>query len=593
MAKITAAEAVVRCLSLEGVRHIFGYPGAAICPFYDALERFNAAGAHQIPGVDGSPPHKISHILVRHEANAGHAANGYARVTGKPSVCVATSGPGATNLITAIATAYMDSVPLVVITGQVPRGDIGRDVFQEADITGAAEPFVKHSYLVNSSYDAEDVPELLRNAFYIAGSGRPGPVLVDIPLDVLKTVINFRQKEYRLFKESELLTGRSTVEMRGYHPSFEGHAGQLKRAARAVKLSERPLIVAGGGLFGTCSACAEKPAKELMRELAEKADIPVITTLMGLSGLGYNHRLNYGMLGMHGDDPANYALNECDLMLVLGARLGDRAIMKLRAPGRHDRDFKLIHADIDPAEIGKVLQIPTIPIVGDLSEVLRELISLVQPAAHTEWREHLNEQRSKSVNSKSLEEYPALVNPKAFIKMLSGKLYELEKQSPVIVADVGQNQMWTAKNIELDEKGRFMTSGGMGTMGYSVPAAIGAKTAFPDSTVVALCGDGSFQMQFMELATMVQHGINVKIIVFVNRRLGMVRELQTNLYKNKQTAVFLDGSPDFVKLTNAYGINAESVSSLSEADEALTRMLTAAEPYLLQVFVPEETKTLL
>lgn len=480
---MTVARAMVECLKNEGIKDIFGYPGAAICPFYDELYQSD-----------------IRHILVRHEVNAGHAASGYARVTGKPAVCVATSGPGALNLITAIATAYMDSVPMVIITGQVNTEQIGRDVFQEADITGSAEPFVKHSYLLKKP---EDTAEVFKRAFYIAGTGRRGPVLIDIPFDVQKSEIDFEYPE--------------TVDIRSYRPSSKGNGYQIKRAITALKDSKKPLICAGGGLFTGNGA-------ELMREFAKKADIPVVSTMMGLGAMPSDSPLYYGMIGMHGKKAANRAVNTCDTLFLLGARVGDRAIAAMETRG----DFTVVHIDIDPAEIGKNIE-ANVPIVGDISLVLEQLLEQVDalefPLSHADWRAELDEQRT---DSEPCPEEDGCVNPKWFVRTLNKYL----PSRSIVVGDVGQNQIWTAANIFLSD-GRFLTSGGMGTMGYSLPAAIGAKCADPEREVVAVCGDGSFQMQFAELATAVQHGINVKLIVMRNRWLGMVREVQERTYGSR------------------------------------------------------------
>jgi len=539
--RITVAEALIKCLESEGITTIFGYPGAAICPFYNKL-------------TDS----KIKHILVRHEANAGHAASGFARITGKPAVCVATSGPGATNLITAIATAYMDSIPMIAITGQVSTEQIGRDVFQEADITGATEPFVKHSYLIK---DAALVPEIIKKAFYIAGSGRPGPVLLDIPYDVQLQEIDFKYPD--------------NVEINSYRPCLEGNKLQIKRVAEAIAEAKKPLICAGGGLFTA-------NARELVQCIAEKANIPVICTMMGISLMPSDHPLFLGMVGMHGCSAANRAISECDLLILLGARVGDRAVTAIK----EREDFKVVHIDIDPAEIGKNLPV-NIPVVGDLKAVLTQLSEIIRPQENADWIEQC---RSCIIKNAHKDGKPRTdgVNPAVFLEELS----KLLPGKCVISADVGQNQIWTANNLKL-KSGRFITSGGMGTMGYSVPAAIGAKSADPDAEVIAICGDGSFQMQMMELATMVQHRINVKIIIMTNNRLGMVREVQTNNYNNRLVAIFLDGSPDFVKLAAAYGIHGEYVNNNSEAEKALENLIKSDKPYILQVKVDENEKSLL
>ncbi len=542
---MTVARAMVECLKAEGIPLLFGYPGAAICPFYDELYKSD-----------------IKHVLVRHEVNAGHAASGFARITGKPAVCVATSGPGALNLITAIATAYMDSVPMVIITGQVNSEQIGRDVFQEADITGSAEPFVKHSYLLKRP---EDTAEVFKRAFYIAGTGRRGPVLIDVPFDVQLSEIDFEYPE--------------TVDIRSYRPSTKGNGYQIKRAISVLKEAKRPLICAGGGLFTGNGV-------RLMREFAEKADVPVVSTMMGLGAISSDSPLYYGMIGMHGKKVANIAVNSCDTLFLLGARVGDRAIAAME----HRSGLTVVHIDIDPAEIGKNIE-ANVPIVGDITLVLEQLLEQLEtvnsgePLSHPEWRRTLDGYRADSVPEKAPAGY---VNPKWFIE-------ELDKRLPkrsVVVADVGQNQIWIAANISLKD-GRFLTSGGMGTMGYSLPAAIGAKCADPSSEVVAVCGDGSFQMQFAEIATAVQHGINVKIIVIRNNYLGMVREVQERTYDNRLIAVSLDGSPNFTKIADAYGIESMLADSEESAVEGIERMMKSDKPFLLEVAVPEFEKTIL
>lgn len=542
--KITVAAAMVKALEQEGIKHIFGYPGAAICPFFDEVMNSD-----------------IQNILVRHEANSGHAAGGYARVTGRPAVCAATSGPGATNLITAIATAYMDSIPMIAITGQVVSNQIGRDAFQEADITGASEPFVKHSFLVK---DAESIGEVMKKAFYIAGTGRPGPVLIDVPMDVQKQIIDFEYPE--------------KVEIRSYKPSTVGNKLQIKKALDALKRAQRPLIVAGGGIF-VANACSE-----LVR-LSETCDIPVISTMMGIGAIPTGHKNYYGMLGSHGRRTANLALNQCDLAIALGARMSDRSVASI-APFS---DTTVIHIDIDPAEIGKNTPV-NIPIVGDVKLILEQMLAEIEPMKHEEWQDQIYRSKLDSEELANANSFKSeLVSPKPFIKALCRAL----PQKRVICSDVGSNQIWAANNLELSEEGRFITSGGMGTMGYAFPAAIGAKTASPDSEVVALSGDGSFQMSFMELATAVQHGINVKAVVFVNNYLGMVREYQDRNFAGRRTMVDLSGSPDFLKIAEAYGIKGETISSNDQIDAAVKKMVEAKEPYLLQVMVDMNEKSVI
>lgn len=538
--KLTAAQAMAKCLTAEGISTVFGYPGAAICPFYDALLETD-----------------IRHVLVRHEANAGHEASGYARITGKPAVCIATSGPGAVNLLTAIATAHADSVPLICITGQVNREQIGSDAFQEADITGSAEPFVKHSYLVGN---AADIPRIFKEAFYIAGTGRPGPVLIDVPMDVQREEIDFSYPE--------------TVDIRGYKPTLKGNPMQLKRVYKALSESEKPLICLGGGVFASGAA-------EEVRKLARLMQIPVITTMMGISAFPSADELFFGMIGTHGVKSANIAAQECDTLFLIGARVGDRAV---KTPLALEKTTQIIHIDIDPAEIGKNIGVD-LPLVGDAKTVLSQLLELAKPAKHDEWIARLSALRGE----KTFAEVPVgTVNPKRFINELSAAM----PAESIICADVGQNQIWTCTDYVFADKGRFITSGGMGTMGYSLPAAIGAKLAAPERNVCAICGDGSLQMSMMELATAVQHGVPVKLVVMTNTRLGMVRELQTNGYGDRQTAVFLDGSPDFIKLAEAYGISAMRVTDEDTKREAIDRLANGTDSLLVEVVVDKSFPTL-
>ena len=538
----TGALAMVRCLELEGVKTAFGYPGAAICPFYDALA--------------GSPIH---HVLVRTEQNAAHAASGYARISGEVGVCIATSGPGATNLLTGIASAYMDSLPLVVITGQVRSDLLGRDVFQEADITGAAEPFTKHSYIVSR---ASDIPRIFKEAFHIASTGRPGPVLIDVPIDM-------QQKSIPDFDYSR------PVDIIGYKPRVQGHSLQIKKAVDALRTCKRPVICVGGGVF---SAGAQKE----LCAFIEKLNLPAISTMMGIGALPTAHPLNLGMLGSHGCAPANKAIRDADLVIMAGARVGDRAVA---APGQVATRAKVIHIDVDPAEIGKNMP-AHIPIVGDLKHVLEELTKHVDCQAPQEWVQAVTE-RKKRYAAKAIEPVEGFVEPKTFMHALARRM----EADGILCADVGQNQIWSANHFEI-RQGRFLTSGGMGTMGYSVPCAVGAKSAAPGRQVCAVCGDGSFQMSMMELGTICQEGLGVKIIIMRNTRLGMVRELQDNLYKGVHSAVYLDGSPDFAKIAEAYGIRSRTVSSNEEAAGALEEMWADDKPYLLVCQVSPEYPSL-
>lgn len=536
---IKACEAMVKCLEAENVKVVFGYPGAAICPFYDKL-------------LDSG----IRHILVRHEANGGHAANGYARITGRPAVCIATSGPGALNLLTAIATAYADSIPLICITGQVNSDQIGRDVFQEADITGAAEPFVKHSYLVKN---ADELPKIFKEAFYIAGTGRPGPVLIDVPMDIQNTLIDFEYPE--------------SVEIRSYRPTGKGNYAQIKRVMKALNEAKRPLICVGGGVFAS-------NAQTEIKELSDIMQIPAITTMMGISAFSTDNPLFFGMLGMHGVKSANIAVKDCDVLFLIGARVGDRAV---RTPLSVEESTTIIHIDIDPAEIGKNMN-ADLPLVGDAKLVLRQILDLAKPLEHKEWIEYLNSLKSEPVYEKTKD---GTINPRKFISDLSDAMSD----NTTVVADVGQNQIWTATSYKI-RNGRFLTSGGMGTMGYAIPAAIGAKLADSGRPVVAICGDGSFQMSLMELATAVQHGVKLKIIVMTNRYLGMVREVQQNVYHNRYTAVSLDGSPDFITIASAYGIDSMRVTNEEEAKKATEILSSSDESFFVECIVDEHTATI-
>lgn len=539
---VSGAEIMVKCLEKQGVEVLFGYPGAAICPFYDALLKSN-----------------MHHVLVRQEQNAGHAASGYARASGRVGVCVATSGPGATNLITAIASAYMDSIPIVAITGQVRSDLLGRDVFQEADITGACEPFTKHSYLVKKT---AELPRIFKEAFHIASTGRPGPVLIDVPVDMQQN-------------ELEAFLWPDKVDIIGYKPSLSGHAVQIRRAADCIARAKRPIICAGGGVF-SADAVSE------LRRLVDQTGIPSVCTMMGIGALSTAHPLNLGMLGTHGLRGANAAIHKADLIVLCGARVGDRA---MAAPDQIAAHAKIIHIDIDPAEIGKNMP-ATIPIVGDLKQVLDKLGKALAEngtVCPSDWAEDCQAGRVPYRRHFST----ALVNPKALIGLLSDRL----REDAILVADVGQNQIWSANHYQV-KKGRFLTSGGMGTMGYSLPAAIGAKFACPDRQVVAVCGDGSFQMQSMELATLCQEGLDLKIIVMTNHRLGMVRELQDSGYGGRQSGVNLQGSPDFIRLAAAYGIPSMRIGADAEAVAAVEKLLQTDGPFLLECQVDEKEPSL-
>lgn len=530
-------EAMVKCLEAEGVLDIFGYPGAAICPFYDALSRSS-----------------IRHILVRSEQNAAHAASGYSRISGKCGVCVATSGPGATNLISGIASAYMDSIPIVVLTGQVDSSLLGRDVFQEVDITGAVEPFIKHSFLVK---DPAQICRAMKEAFYIASTGRPGPVLVDVPVDV-------QERETRFSYPAE-------IQIRSYRPSSKGHTGQIRRAAEALRYADRPLLCVGGGAFAP-------GAGEALGRFLSKVRLPVVHTMMGIGAVPQTAPLKLGMIGVHGERGANLALNRADLLLLAGTRVADRSIPR---PDLLSHDKKVIHIDIDPAEIGK--NIPAdIPIVGDLGLVLDQLTAELSHLSFRDWEHEIGFYQHRAPSAHAGD----WTDPALFLRELCRRL----EPGAVLAADVGQNQIWAARQFQVPF-GRFLTSGGMGTMGYAIPAALGAKIAAPERQTVAVCGDGSFQMSMMELATLRQHGAGVKLIVFSNNRLGMVREFQQRQY-GRTEAVALDGSPDFLTIAAAYGFPAFRVERDAEIPAALDALFRGEGTALLEVRVSPDEPTL-
>lgn len=540
---INGAQAIIRALELENVNIIFGYPGAAISPFYDALL--------------GS---SIKHILTRHEQGAAHGASGYARVTGKTGVCVATSGPGATNLITGIATAYMDSIPIVAITGQVSSELIGRDVFQEADITGATAPFCKHNYLVKK---VNDLPLIIKEAFHIASTGRPGPVVIDVPVDIQNQLLDFKYPE--------------SVDIKGYKPTYKGHTLQIKKVAEALLSAKAPVICAGGGIITS-------GASGMLQKLIEKCRIPVATTLMGIGSLPSQHELCFGMLGTHGSFAANYAVHNADLVIIIGARVGDRA---MGTAGKIAQKSRIVHIDIDPAEIGKNIDV-SIPVVGDARLILEDLFGHVNSTGNEEWINEIKKVRQMHSGIRMDKDGTSFVNPKYLMSQLAGYVSE----DAIITTEVGQNQIWAANHYNLRKPGTFISSGGLGTMGYGLPSAVGSKLGKPDSTVIAICGDGSFQMSMQELGTMKQENLGVKIIIFNNSRLGMVHELQKNKHGGRFSQVLMEHNPDFVKLVGAYGFRGERISQNSQVNPALERMLADDEAYLLECVVDPDEPTL-
>ena len=541
---MTGAQAVIASLEAEGVDTLFGYPGGQAIKIYDAL-------------YDSK---KIHHVLARHEQGATHMADGYARATGKVGVVLVTSGPGATNTVTGIATAYMDSVPLVVITGQVTRGVIGTDAFQESDIVGITMPVVKHSFLLQST---DDLTRTFREAFYIASTGRPGPVLIDIPSDLSSAEMVFHYPD--------------KISLPSYRPTYKGNAKQVRQAVACIQESKRPLIYAGGGIV-TSHACSE------LTELAERMQIPVVTSLMGKGAMRCSNPLNLGPVGMHGSKYANMAVTECDLLIAVGARFSDRVTGKVDEFAPH---AKIIHIDIDPAEIGKIID-PAVPIVGDAKVVLGAINDRLekidaQPVG-TEWVKTVREWRDRwPLYTEDFEDFPGAIAPEVVLSHLSDKL---DPEASIVTTEVGQHQMWAHQNIHREHARTFLSSGGLGTMGFGFPAAIGAKVGCPEDEVVCIAGDGSFQMNSQEMATAAINKVGVKVLIMDNRALGMVHQWQRLFYNERYSFTELDANPDFVKLADAYGWQAARISKPEEIDEALDAMLSAEGPYLLDVQIP-------
>ncbi len=537
---MTGAEAMVKCLEAEGITTIYGYPGVAIAPFYDGL-------------YDSS----IEHVLVREEQSAGHAASGWARVSRKPAVCVTTSGPGATNLITALATCYADSIPVVAITGQVSSDLLGRDVFQEADITGATESFTKYRYLVKN---VNDIPRIFKEAFYIASTGRKGPVLIDVPIDIQMATL---KREFN-YEEIE-------VSIRGYKPpGNKGNKQQMRKVIAAINKATRPLLCAGGGVI-------LGDGEEQVRAFCEKYSIPLVHTMMGMGVMPKKHPLYFGMLGNNGKPYANKAVVNSDLLIIVGARIADRAVAK---PGNLERQAKIIHIDIDTAEIGKRLG-PTIPLVGDVKDIFNQLAEEEIHIDTREWLGELNSIKHGTVDTRVFSD--KLVNPNYLVQELSGRMEE----DAIYVADVGQNQLWSADNYVM-KSGRFLTTGGMGTMGYSIPAAIGAKMCQPDKQVVAVCGDGAFQMAMNELATARVNNVPLKVVIVRNRVLGLVREYQMNTYKARYEGISLYDLPYYDKIAEAYGMEYLHIENNDEVIPTIEKFLGMEEPCLMVVEVADD-----
>jgi len=550
--KLTGAQIFFECLKREGVDVIFGYPGGAVLDIYHEMSN-----------------HDIKHILVRHEQGAAHAADGYARASGRVGVCLVTSGPGATNAVTGIATAYMDSVPMVVFTGQVPTRLIGNDAFQEVDITGITRPCTKHNYLVK---DVRDLARVIREAFYLARSGRPGPVLVDLPKDVIQASTNFIYPE--------------TVNLRGYRPTIEPHKGQVQRAAQAIRKAKKPVIYAGGGVIHSESSGE-------LRKLAEMLQIPVTTTLMGLGGFPATlkkgskefHPLWMGMLGMHGTYCANMAVSNCDVLFAIGARFDDRVTGKVEA---FAPNATIIHIDVDPTSISKSV-IVDIPIVGDCKRTLRHLISIFEkePIQNLDekrrpWLEQIEDW--KKTHPLTYNQNSNIIKPQFVVE----KIYELSKGDAVVTTEVGQNQMWTAQFYHFTEPRTLITSGGLGTMGYGFPAAIGAQVARPDKLVIDIAGDGSIQMNIQELITAVCNELPVKVAILNNSYLGMVRQWQELFYSKNYCQTCLSAAPDFVKLAEAYGAVGLRAVTPDEVEPVIKKALETPRPVIMEFVVDKE-----
>ncbi|MFC1855089.1 biosynthetic-type acetolactate synthase large subunit [Thermodesulfobacteriota bacterium] len=541
--KLTGAEIFVESLKKEGVDTVFGFPGGAVIHIYDKLLNSD-----------------INHYLTRHEQAAVHAADGYARSTGKVGVCLVTSGPGATNTVTGIATAYMDSIPIVVFTGQVPTALIGNDAFQEADIVGITRPCTKHNYLVK---DVKDLPRIIKEAFHLAASGRPGPILIDIPKDVLMAATEFNYPD--------------EYQMRSYHPTIEGHPRQIEKAIKAIQKAKKPVVYAGGGVI------LSDAAKELTK-FTKMFNIPITATLMGLGCFPGTDPLFMGMLGMHGTYTANMAVSNCDLLIAIGSRFDDRVTGRIAdfAPGA-----KIIHIDIDPTSISKNVKVD-IPIVGDVKRVLKKLFKMldaekpVKKDAYKTWRKEV--ENYKKTHTLNYKDSKTKIKPQFVVE----KICELTKGNAIITTEVGQNQMWTAQFYKFNYPRKFLTSGGLGTMGYGFPAAIGAQIACPNETVIDIAGDGSIQMNIQELATIKQYRLPVKIAILNNGFLGMVRQWQELFFESRYSSTCLEVAPDFVKLAEAYGIVGLRAEKPSEVEPVIKEALKTKHGVVMDFVVDRE-----
>ncbi|MCH8845715.1 MAG: biosynthetic-type acetolactate synthase large subunit [Proteobacteria bacterium] len=544
---LRGAEIFVRALKDEGIKHLFGYPGGAVLHIYDALYKQD----------------DVEHILVRHEQGATHAADAYARATGKPGVVLVTSGPGATNCVTGIATAYMDSSPLVVFTGQVPTHLIGNDAFQEVDAVGVTRPCVKHNFLVKH---VEDLASTIKKAFYVATTGRPGPVVVDIPKDITADSCEYEYPEH--------------VDMRSYKPVLKGHTGQIKRAADLIATARRPMIYSGGGAI---LANADKELTVFTRHLG----FPITNTLMGLGAYPGTDKQFVGMLGMHGTYEANMAMHQCDVLIAIGARFDDRVTGDLE---QFCPSAKIIHIDVDPSSISKNIPVD-VPIVGDVKHVLSELIALLENRKDlpTEkdlkpWWNQIKEWQG--INCLAYDRNSEIIKPQFVIE----KLYELTRGDAYVTSDVGQHQMWAAQYYKFDKPRRWINSGGLGTMGFGLPAAMGVKKAFPDETVVCITGDASIVMCLQELSTCLQYGISFTVINLNNRYMGMVRQWQEFFYESRYSHSYMEALPDFVKLAESYGHIGLRIEKSADVESALKEALQEKEKVVFIDFITDKTE---
>ncbi len=550
MVKKTGSQILLECLRLEGVETVFGYPGGTVINIYDDL-------------MD-SP---IKHILTRHEQAAVHAADGYSRATGQVGVAIATSGPGATNTITGIATAYMDSIPMVIITGQVPTPLIGNDAFQEADVVGITRPITKHNYLVK---DIKDLARIVKQAFYIARTGRPGPVLIDLPKDIQIQTADFAYPD--------------TVELRGYKPNVSGNIRQIEKAARMILAARKPVIYVGGGVVLSDTS-------EELKTLAEKVQAPVTTTLMAMSSFPKKHPLSLGMLGMHGTYYANMAVTNSDLLIAIGARFDDRVTGKIATFAPH---AKIIHVDIDPTSIKKNVRVD-LPIVGDMKDVLTKILNKLEGEKEkvkatieetVSWRAEIDGWKEQHPMSYRFSE--STIKPQFVIE----KVRELTRDDAIITTEVGQHQMWTAQFFDFTRPRTFLSSGGLGTMGYGLPAALGAQAGCPDRQVIDISGDGSFQMNSQELATLVQYRLPVKIVILNNNFLGMVRQWQQLFFDKRYSQTCMELPIDFIKLAEAYGATGLRATKPEEVEEVIRKGLDTPGPVIMEFKVAREENVL-